>query len=315
MLICPSAVGNSPVGMPVGWSLPACFATSPAISQREAWKSSMKICASSSEVCTHCPSPDCSRSISAIRIACASRMPAHRSSIGMPTRTGPCPGKPVIDIRPAHALRDLIDPGPLRIRPGLAEAGDAAIDDALVDLLDGFVIDAEAELHLGAEILDDHIGLLGQLHKDRLAVRAFQVEREAALVAVQVLEIEPFAARAGDVVGGAAGRLDLDDLGAPIGELAHRGRSGAGMRQVEHGEAGKRQGSDAHVRFPPDATGSMRQACRTFRAAGAPRQECVARYFRRNAVTCSAKSSGCSISGWWPAAAICSKRAPGISPA
>ena len=35
MLICPSEVGKTPVGMPVGWSLPACLATSPAISQRE----------------------------------------------------------------------------------------------------------------------------------------------------------------------------------------------------------------------------------------------------------------------------------------
>ena len=100
MLIWPSEVGKSPVGMPVGWSLPACLATSPAISQREAWKSSMKICASSNEVWTHCPTPLVSRSISAIIIAWASRRPAHKSSIGMPTRTGPWPGRPVIDISP-----------------------------------------------------------------------------------------------------------------------------------------------------------------------------------------------------------------------
>ena len=30
--------------------------------------------------------------------------------------------------------------------------------------------------------------------------------------------------------------LDLDDLGAPVGELAHGGRSGAHARQVEDGE-------------------------------------------------------------------------------
>ena len=51
----PSLVGNTPVGMPVGWSLPACPATSLSISQREAWKSSMKICASSRLVCTQRP--------------------------------------------------------------------------------------------------------------------------------------------------------------------------------------------------------------------------------------------------------------------
>ena len=40
---------------------------------------------------------------------------------------------------------------------------------------------------------------------------------------------------------GAGRRLDLDDLGAPIGELAHRGRTGAHAGQVEHLEAGKRR--------------------------------------------------------------------------
>src|SRR5204862_727863 len=68
---------------------------------------------------------------------------------------------------------------------------------------------------------------------------------QAALVAVQVLEIEAVAPRAGHIAAVAA-RFDLDDLGAPIGELAHRGRPGAGMRQIEHGETGQRQGSDAH---------------------------------------------------------------------
>src|SRR5215470_1784634 len=36
MLMWPSLVGNTPVGTEVGWSLPACRATSPAISQRAA---------------------------------------------------------------------------------------------------------------------------------------------------------------------------------------------------------------------------------------------------------------------------------------
>ena len=30
----------------------------------------------------------------------AQNSPAQRSAIGMPTRTGPCPGRPVTDIRP-----------------------------------------------------------------------------------------------------------------------------------------------------------------------------------------------------------------------
>ena len=36
--------------------------------------------------------------------------------------------------QPAHALRDLIDAGPLAIRAVLTEAGNAGEDDALVDL-------------------------------------------------------------------------------------------------------------------------------------------------------------------------------------
>ncbi len=60
----------------------------------------MKICACSSEVETHWPSPETSRSSSAVRMPMAQNRPAVRSAIGMPTRTGPCPGKPVIDINP-----------------------------------------------------------------------------------------------------------------------------------------------------------------------------------------------------------------------
>src|SRR5262249_41624323 len=127
--------------------------------------------------------------------------------------------------QPAHALCDLIDPRPLRIRPGLAEPGDAAVYDAWIDLLDRLVVNAEAELHLRAEIFDNEIRLLGQFHKDRLTVRAFQIERQAALVAMQVLKVETLAPRAGDVVGRGPGRFDLDDVGAPIGELPHRGWS------------------------------------------------------------------------------------------
>src|SRR6478752_9426236 len=41
ILMYPSEVLNTPVGMLVGWLLPACPATSFSISQRAAWKSSM----------------------------------------------------------------------------------------------------------------------------------------------------------------------------------------------------------------------------------------------------------------------------------
>ena len=74
--------------------------TSLAISQRAAWKSSMKICACSSDVSTCWPFFDFSRSSSAVRMPSAQNKPAVRSATGMPTRTGPWPGNPVIDISP-----------------------------------------------------------------------------------------------------------------------------------------------------------------------------------------------------------------------
>ena len=61
----------------------------------------------------------------------AAKIPAVRSATGMPTRIGPRPGSPVIDISPPMTLRDLVDAGPLAIRPVLAEPRDAAVDDAL----------------------------------------------------------------------------------------------------------------------------------------------------------------------------------------
>src|SRR5207302_1168475 len=110
--------------------------------------------------------------------------------------------------QPAHALGDLVDTRPLRIRPALAEPGNAAIDNAWVDLLHRLVINAEPVFYLRAEILDDDVGLLRQFEEDRLAVLGLQIDGQAALVAMQVLEIEPVAPRAGDVAPRLARLLD-----------------------------------------------------------------------------------------------------------
>ena len=142
--------------------------------------------------------------------------------------------------QPAHALRDLIDAGAALIRPVLPEPRDRAVDDARIDLAHGLVIDAEPVLDGRFEVLDDDIGLLDELEEDFLPLRAFQVERQRPLVAVQILEIGAVAAAAGRV-GMLAGRLDLDDIGAPIGELPHRGRTGAMRGQIDHPVAVERQ--------------------------------------------------------------------------
>ena len=105
-------------------------------------------------------------------------------------------------------------------------------------------------LYRRSEILDDDIGILGQIHEDRETLCGLQIEGQAALVAMQVLEIEPVAARAGHVPAIIAAALDLDDVGAPISELAHRGRPGTGMSEVENGKFRQRQASNAHYCDP-----------------------------------------------------------------
>ena len=168
-------------------------------------------------------------------IAWASSRPAVRSQIGNADAHRAAAGLAGDRHQPAHALRDLVDAGTRRVGAGLAEARDRAVDDLRIDLLDRLVVDLEAVLHVGAVVLDDHVGLLRELHEDRVAFLALEVERDRLLVAVQVLEVEAVAAAAHGV--GAAGfgrRLDLDHLRAPVGELAHRRRAGAMCREIEN---------------------------------------------------------------------------------
>jgi hypothetical protein len=123
----------------------------------------------------------------------------------------------------------------------LAKTGDARIHQARVERLQRGIIDAEPGFDVGAVILDENIGVADQPAKNFDPLRRFEIEGQAALVAVQVLEIRPVARPAHRLARTGFGRcLDLDHPGAPIGKLTHRGRTGAHPRQVEHREAGER---------------------------------------------------------------------------
>ena len=135
--------------------------------------------------------------------------------------------------QPAHPLRDLVDPGAPGIGTVLAKTGDAAVDDARVDFFDRLVIDAEPVLHIRLVVLDDDVGAPRELKEDVETFLGLQVQGHRPLVAVQVLKVGTVAPAAGSV-DLLTRRLDLDDLRAPIGELAHRCRAGAMRRQVDH---------------------------------------------------------------------------------
>ena len=139
----------------------------------------------------------------------------------------------------AHALRDLVEAGPVAIRPVLPEAGDRGQNDARIDCFQRCVIDAQPVLHIRPEILDDDIGLGHQPAEHRDAARIFQIERHTALVALQVLEVGAVPRPAKRIPRFDTFRhLDLDNVGAPIGELAHCGRPGAHACQIENAYAG-----------------------------------------------------------------------------
>ena len=146
--------------------------------------------------------------------------------------------------QPAHALRDLIHAGAMPVRPGLPEPADAAVDDARVHRLHVVVRHLQPMLHLGAHVLDDDVGGLHQAHERGVAFRRLQVQRHRPLVAVQVLEVEAMAV-AGDLLAVGRRRLDLDHIGAPVGEMPHAGGSGARQRQVQHLQPVQRHAASA----------------------------------------------------------------------
>jgi len=94
-----------------------------------------------------------------------------------------------------------------------------------------------------AVVLDHDVGRLHQLAQDRPPRLLFEVERDRALVAVQVLEVGAVARSAHVFVRVHAGRrLDLDHVGAEVGELLDAGRAGAHACEIDDPEARERGG-------------------------------------------------------------------------
>src|SRR5690349_4288321 len=122
----------------------------------------------------------------------------------------------------------------------LAEAGNAAIDDARVDLAQALVVNAKPGLDVRAKILDHHVGLFRQAPEYFHPPGILQIERHGALVTVQILKVGAVSWSARLLAGGVVHQgVDLDDIGAPICQLPHAGRPRADPGEVEHGEARK----------------------------------------------------------------------------
>jgi hypothetical protein len=88
-------------------------------------------------------------------------------------------------------------------------------------------------LHVGAVILDDHIGLARQLLENVEPFGALQIQSHRPFVAVQILKIRTVPIH--EIRGVVAARhFDLDDLSAPVRQLPDGRGPGAGAGEVEN---------------------------------------------------------------------------------
>src|SRR3989442_52757 len=120
----------------------------------------------------------------------------------------------------AHRLAQRVERRTIAIGAVLAEAGDRDEDDPVVERAQPLVVEAHRGHHAGPEVLEHHVGLRHQRGEDLLALGMAQVETDALLAAVVDREVHALAAHHRRMAARllTAGRLDLDDLGAEIGQ-------------------------------------------------------------------------------------------------
>ena len=133
--------------------------------------------------------------------------------------------------RQARSRLDDVVVGGLRAhRPGRAVAVGREVDEARIDLLERLVLHPQPAGGVGAIIVHQHVGGLGQLEQRLAAGLLLEVEHDRALGAIAA-EIEGGHARIARrpelARGVALGRLDLDHVGAEIAQLLGRPRSRA----------------------------------------------------------------------------------------
>jgi hypothetical protein len=150
----------------------------------------------------------------------------------------------------ALRLHDEVHRGAIAIRPGLAKAGDGAVDDRRVPRAHGLVVDAELPYRAHAVVLDQHVRAIGQAQEQLLAFRVLQIQLDALLVPVQVDEVRRVASVEGRPPGTRdvprAGRLHLDHAGAEVAEQGRGERPGQRVGQVQHGQVVEGERHDLH---------------------------------------------------------------------
>ena len=150
---------------------------------------------------------------------------------------------------PAQRHRDIVVGRPRTVGPGLAEAGDRAMDQPGVGGLEDVLSQSELGHDRRAGSSPAARRRARELEQDRSSRVGAQVELDAALAAIvgdEVRAVLP-AAEAAERI--ALRRLDLDDLGAEIGQHQARERRRDHRAQLDDAHAlenvGHRQGYSA----------------------------------------------------------------------
>ena len=147
----------------------------------------------------------------------------------------------------AFGLRDGIEAEAVGEGAFAAVGGHRAVDQARVQGKAGLVVQPQATHHARGEVLDQHVGAADEVARQRQPLRGLQVQRDALLVAVApdegcaLVQLRVHGRIAARVVA-ADRRLDLDHLGAHVGQDHGRQRPRDEVREVHHPDAVQRMG-------------------------------------------------------------------------
>ena len=137
-------------------------------------------------------------------------------------------------------------PGRSSPRTGLAEAGDAGIDQSRIDGAQRRIVDLQPFGDAGAPVLDHHVGGPHQFVKHLSPRILLEIEGDAALVAVErkeagaVVALQPVFHRFASLVARSR-RLDLDHVGAHVAEQHAAIGPGHHLTEIENADTGKGQ--------------------------------------------------------------------------
>jgi hypothetical protein len=139
-----------------------------------------------------------------------------------------------------------------RVRPLLAVAGDAAVDEARIPGRERVPIEREPRERGAAEVRHEDVRAVEEPVGDFARLGPPEIEHDAAFAAVVELErrvrrqLHPRRRQVEPAERVAVGRLDLDDLGAPVGEHP----AGRGARdphaELDHANACKWTGHTSY---------------------------------------------------------------------